>query len=691
MKKLLSLLILSSLVALGAPVATKTVLVKQEEGVAESGIQKRSSDPGAPVTNQLWLNTSEGKVKYYDGSSNRTISGTGGGGGILLNENADFESGTTGWTASGGTFAINSTAANVGFGSKSGSWDASASGQYLSYAAIAVPAGLYGKVCTLSWYYKGGDANLKMEVTDGTDIIAESSAFTAQADFSAKQVMYFTCPASGNIVARVASTADAALVYLDDVKLGQELLLNSGSSYLYGSWSMSGAPSCSWSSSLSSYTSFTANANCNDPVVTGGVTSAGKSPSFTLNNLPKGSYIVFAQGQFANAGTGVAAEYRLYDGTTASGYSYSYGANSSDGTIIGQFDYATNQSSVTINIQCATGGTNGCNFGNGSGAEVGFRVLRVTTESDQAISVDKMGWRIDASLGGDSSIALNTGTNATPAEITSSNLSLVAGDGSAPVEIACASGTASSGTTCTSANESVGIAFTPPTAGEYEACVGLQEYGSINAATMNTYLSMWETPNNSITQIQQGGASSTSNLSSSASVQVGRRHYFCGTYIFSDTSKRTLRVFQQTSGSAAGHNIDAERVAGKGNLDIKFTVRRKTEYQDAVKFTNLVTTNKKTGLTVNAARISNNGTCAIESQSGSWIDSVSHIPTGRCTITFAAGIFASAPACIVAAGNGDALTAFTNTLPTTSSVTVETRNSSINQVDDDFQIVCFGF
>jgi len=47
---------------------TSTHIARQEEPQEESGVQIRTSDPGAPVLDQLWLNTSSGEIKFFDGS-----------------------------------------------------------------------------------------------------------------------------------------------------------------------------------------------------------------------------------------------------------------------------------------------------------------------------------------------------------------------------------------------------------------------------------------------------------------------------------------------------------------------------------------------------------------------------------------------------------------------------------------------
>jgi hypothetical protein len=175
----------------------------------------------------LRYNVGSGKWEFTEDGSLYSEIGSGGGGGgggagIILNLNSGFEEGTTNWTASGGTFTTTTTAADVGFDTTAGSWDPSAASQTLSNDLVTIPSGLQSKPCSLSWYYKGGDANYKAQVFDGTNVVAESSAFTTQSTYSNRQILYFTCPSSGQMRARFISSADAALIYLDDVRLGQE-------------------------------------------------------------------------------------------------------------------------------------------------------------------------------------------------------------------------------------------------------------------------------------------------------------------------------------------------------------------------------------------------------------------------------------------------------------------------------------
>jgi hypothetical protein len=54
---------------------TRTHLALQEEAIEEKGVQVRTTDPVSPALDQIWLNTTEGKVKYYDGTNVQLVGG----------------------------------------------------------------------------------------------------------------------------------------------------------------------------------------------------------------------------------------------------------------------------------------------------------------------------------------------------------------------------------------------------------------------------------------------------------------------------------------------------------------------------------------------------------------------------------------------------------------------------------------
>lgn len=181
-------------------------------------------------------------------------------------------------------------------------------------------------------------------------------------------------------------------------------------------------------------------------------------------------------------------------------------------------------------------------------------------------------WGVYALINGSANTSLsNTGSLS---EITNSGLTLTAQSGSASVEIACASGTSSSGTTCVAANESLGIAFTP-TAGNYEVCADFTQLsaasGSDNSGGQAIY-NLVETPNNAITDLQDGGQFSEYGLKSitanSSSYSDYHGVHVCGLFSFNDNSKRTIRIMYKASNTST-----LQVVFASSSVNARITVR----------------------------------------------------------------------------------------------------------------------
>lgn len=52
------------------PLIERRHLGRQEEDINETGVQVRSDDPVSPVPHQTWINTSQNKLKYFNGTDN---------------------------------------------------------------------------------------------------------------------------------------------------------------------------------------------------------------------------------------------------------------------------------------------------------------------------------------------------------------------------------------------------------------------------------------------------------------------------------------------------------------------------------------------------------------------------------------------------------------------------------------------
>jgi hypothetical protein len=622
-------------------------------------------------------------------------SGGGGGGGVLLNENSGFEDGALNWTASGSSvLTITETAANVAFGLKAASWDASAGGETLSGQAVDVPSGLFGKICTLSFYYKGGDGNIVPQVYDGSSVIAEGDALVASTNYSTKQQLYFTCPSSGTIQPRFLANADAAEHFFDDVKIGQDQFQvdnivdtpwirddtvvvpqNFGAVTVDGFWKKREADKLCIRGTFAVGTAAAATAYM----------TLDSAYPIDLTKAAPSSSLIWDVGEW---GTLNNANHQVYGSANSAGRFAVDGTNDDRVFLAPQ---GATQTYTTVNASTIAGL---------AGNKVIIRDLCVPIVGwaeempQQSISVDKSGWYIDANIGG-ANPSLGLGAVASYTEIINAGLDMVLRSGSAAAEIPCSTTNPSSGLTCSAGSESLGVAFTPPTAGQYEVCAEFPYSAVIGVSgAINPTFQLIETPNNAQTLTQEGGGRAAFRFNSGAAGNSGTPVRTCGTFSFSDTSKRTVRLmYEQTaSGAASSSLVEIDRAAASGQRDMKITVRRKIEFQDAIKFTNLVTTDNQLGAKVNVAQINMAATttCDLVSQMGDWIDSVAYAGVaGDCTVTLNP-VYASSIYCW-ATSNATATTRIPHVvLNSVTSLTTKQRNTSNAADTGEFTLACMG-
>jgi len=299
-------------------------------------------------------------------------------------------------------------------------------------------------------------------------------------------------------------------------------------------------------------------------------------PVIKFASLPAGDYIVEYTGAIFNATTGNNTWIKFHDGTNYMREEpwLSLGTSGGGGMAVsGSFSYSTDQSNITFEARAKV--QNGTANLVGTTSEPG--VIKVWYFPKQPISTinTSNGWFIDANIGG-ANIPISTGAVSTYSEMTSASLDIVinTSKGSAPAEIACASGTSSVGLTCNTpaVAESNGIAFIPPKTGKYRACADFAWTSTQNNQNYYATFQLVETPNNSTTILQEGGARLANGFGATNGQNQQSPNRLCGNFIFNDTSKKTIRVMYESAGSAGSSQINADRDATKGQQDIHWTV-----------------------------------------------------------------------------------------------------------------------
>lgn len=316
------------------------------------------------------------QVQYVPPNVNHSIA-------VNILSNPDFELGKTRWLSSGGTHAINT--ATPLFDSASWNFTASAASQYVKSALTVIPVGLQGQNCLARVWYKGGDAGLTMKVTDGTNTIA--SQVLSAASVASKVELNFICPSTGSLDVGVYSTAAAALVTIDKVKLGNaDNLSQVSQAQLLGTVTISGCTSY-WSAANVAFTDYGVQTSCVYTTTGSLQAPATMLPGFIIPNVGPG----YIQVQYESLlyATGANLE-RLFDGTTGT-TPLSLATGTESLVVVGGFSYTSPQTNLFIRAQQQGNTTNnGQIYGTTANPGI-FKVWFYPTQSQLAVGANCIG------------------------------------------------------------------------------------------------------------------------------------------------------------------------------------------------------------------------------------------------------------------------------------------------------------
>jgi hypothetical protein len=213
--------------------------------------------------------------------------------------NAGFENGKAGWVNSGGTFAI-STSSPL-FGKQKATFTASAASQYFETTAVPVPVGLQGQDCLASATYNGADSNLYLSVFDGAsvELVPALSRATLNSSSGQKNIkLYFTCPSSGSVKIRVASTAASVIGSFDNFSLDKSDAEPVKQAQFLGDVYYGASINANTAS-----TTFVDASVVNSPTYTNLTAPTVNRIGFRIPNMPKGRYKIIASGFVAFVGS----------------------------------------------------------------------------------------------------------------------------------------------------------------------------------------------------------------------------------------------------------------------------------------------------------------------------------------------------------------------------------------------------
>lgn len=582
-----------------------------------------------------------------------------------LLKNAGFEPriGKVFWTASGGTFSTTTTAANVGRGSQSATWDSNSASQTLCSSALAIPAGLYGRNGEVSANLQcsSGTCTHTISVYDGSSTI-QSQTITSSTNYT-RSTLNFIFPTSGNIQMCLTSVAsDEPQLNIDDGYLGEARNLTNT------------VITTPWSNSL-----------------TWTVNGYGTNTSQNIYWRRVGDTME-VRGSWVN-GT-VAASTAYIQLPSAYTIDTNKLPSNSSGTVVGILEQMNTSSNDVFapaigqmlfydgstNNQVFIAGYSSTNFTKNNGSSLSSTGNKQTFQMVIPIS----GWETQTAYTADTYAFSWSGYHAQDCSWARTNTSY--GDPTADSTCTFTERTNRNAGTVTSylsgSDKLPGIVISLPRTGRYFVCAGAKWTAASLTSTIDLKLSDGTT---TISEYQIQEPVATAYMYAK----------MCGIYNATSAGSKTFSI--QSKSSTGAITIAA---LSTNTSAVEWDIFAIDQALPAPVLVGSVTSNS-TGqerterLTFGGSSVDTFGSagglctsspCTIWRQSGSWVTSVTRGSTGNYTVNIASGIFSAPPTCNFSANNGVTATGIFPLIQgaTATSLTLRTRNAA-DSADIDAQ------
>jgi len=666
---------------------------------------------GLPPTTTKGQSDASARVKFQFQAPHNQFTNLGGiktlietGNGNILPD-PGFEASVSGWTASGGaTATTNSTA--KGTGALGYDWDSNSASQTLTSTSVTIPNGYQGRNGVLSCSIKtvSGVATHTIGLWNGTTLSNTQTIVSSTTSFIETKIN-FVIPSSGTAAIRLtAISSNESEIYVDDCKLS--LADNIGTvaqAVLVDSVTVTGCAG-TWSTTSSTFASTGAQTGCVYTSAKGVATApATNIPGFKFASLPAGDYRVEYEGRYGKATGGIGGA-QFTDGTNTAREisSIDVSASAASPSISQTISYSSPQSNVTLELRLKSNDGN-ITFLDGRTATSGgvtpgtFRLWYFPSTSQQVYNPSLQSWRVDANING-ANPSLGTANVASYTGIENASLTLTnnTGNGVIAAQIPCSSTNSPTGTTCSVGNESVGVSFNLPVAGDVLACASFAHISNVAANSGNSAtFQIVETPNNAQT-ISQEGKSRVNDATSIGAVALDSTfpHRLCGTFTFASAGQKTLRLMyeQLVQATVTSSVITGDASVTQGQRDIHWEVTPLNQLIPAPIVIGSVTSNSTQAIRHESTRLTcgNSGSALIANTGTSPNWTVANgVSAGLCTVTVS---FAQEPSChcdIIGAQSILANSCLFTSTPTTTTIAIA-RNRAAAAENGDIMLSCDG-
>lgn len=658
---------------------------------------------GANNPKIIW-NASNTDWEFSNDGTNFTPIGSGSGStGINLLANPGFESGVTqGWTNTGGTFSSVTSGSNLLVGRASATFQSTASGQSIQSTLYSIPNGLKSRSCVVQVLFKGGDANYTLQVSDGTNVLGSTAFYSST--IAAPLAVPFLCPSSGSIQLKIRSSAAGAILALDEMFLGQNTLVQVGQATFYGSVLYPQTTGCIWNQTSVGSTDavFPANASCPAPTLQGfASTPATKIPAITFPSLPPGRYQIFATSLFYIAQNNEQCLFSFTDGTnsTLAGSVIDNGNSVSTPHILGELNYTTAQTNVTLQMQVRGLSSSNCTIDPGTSTGLLISVYRFPSDVEFAVKPETINWKVGfANTFGSPDLGASAVSSNTPISGTT-NFGVSDANGLHALTPCSGTDAPVDGVACPT-NSEVGVSYFQPAAGDVQVCASLTTNSVLGTGGIfdQTFLMAQTSNNNDATLLQSGTNVGQSYSEGPSSVIVGQNVNFCNSFHLSAAGLTTFRLYYK---QAVTSPVTSSVIAADGTLSgktIYWSIKPLTQSLPAPVLTGSVLSSTTGSLSLDAASFGDSSTtqcttspCSIPFTTGPWLTSVTKTGPGAYALNFTASEFSAPPICtcdaMLSSGVGSCFVGFGNS---TSSAIVLTQSAPGIPGDAFVNVSCVG-
>lgn len=566
-------------------------------------------------------------------------------------KNSSFESAKSGWTASGGSFTISNTAANVFEGVSSATWDSNGAAQTLT-GTLASVNGLAGTNGELTCYVKvpSGTATHTMGIWDGSTLSQTQTLVNTSTNYIANTIN-FVFPSSGSIGVRFTSVnANEPSINIDKCYMGPATNLSQVSqAKLIDAVTVTGCAG-GWSTTSTSYATFGTQTGCTYTSAKGLCTTpATNIPGVKCSSLPPGDYRLEYEGAIEQGTTAKSAYFKFYDGTNSAREDSTFYNNGTGGyNIIGisqSISYTTASSNLTLEVRGKTDASGTTKIYGTTAVPGVFKIWYFPSQTQLAVqpSQQNYDWR---------SYTPTTNGLGTPSGIECQSKR----EGSDQL-IRCK---LTAGTT-TSAEMRVGLDGV--TASGVSKIPSIQTCGQFNF-----------TSTNSVAQYQtlcEPGVSyvtfSAINASFSGLSKINGNTLGTG-YGFNFTARIPIEGWIQTNANPAIVGQVGSNTSGQERIERAYV-------------------NGSAGTPTFAD---------VTRQSGSWLTALTTNSAGNVTLTIASGIFSSTPDCQCTCYNEFiglnqcSCSIDTTTAPSSTAIRIQTNAAGNTVAGRDFSLMCMG-